>query len=235
MQPSQRINNFSSPKLVLQKHDPLKSKQCRVPVRGYYRWREWFQPNYELSTTNRQSVLDRERKRSPLVAEILSIDSSSWSAKLFTESQHWGVALRSTLGESPCRSRAWAPFYDRFHRLVELRVCRFQSGPRHNGTAYASRHEETAKKRASRREYDPNRPFGKISPRIRRRNARIRVFTPPSRGFKRRLRITTSSGGWMQVGEWSKREERRGRFEERERKGPLIYITVFLTSFTWTQ
>lgn len=66
-----------------------------------------------------------------------------------------------------------------------IEACTFQSGPRHNRSAYAPRHHGEGA--SNRREYHPNQPPGEGREisflEIREHRPPIRVFTPPSRGY----------------------------------------------------
>lgn len=132
----------------------------------------------------------RETEGSPLFPRCSGrspIDSSPRSGSGFSfESSLRGGALRSALGKSSSRALE-LPFYD----SAFIEACTFQSGPRHNRSAYAPRHHGEGA--SNRREYHPNQPYprgvegagrGEISfLEIREHRPPIRVFTPPSRGY----------------------------------------------------
>lgn len=98
----------------------------------------------------------RETEGSPLFPRCSGrspIDSSPRSGSGFSfESSLRGGALRSALGKSSSRALE-LPFYD----SAFIEACTFQSGPRHNRSAYAPRHHGEGA--SNRREYHPNQPY----------------------------------------------------------------------------
>lgn len=171
----------------------------------------------------------RETEGSPLFPRCSGrspIDSSPRSGSGFSfESSLRGGALRSALGKSSSRALE-LPFYD----SAFIEACTFQSGPRHNRSAYAPRHHGEGA--SNRREYHPNQPYPRESG---GRGEGGDFLSGNTRASSSNPRIYATLAWILRDckdgrGGWSSEEGERGKGGD---SFPMIYSTVFLTSITW--